>query len=151
MDPNRTALIVDDEYLDVEFLTRVLTGAGFSVYSANSYDEAMQVFDEHHEEIDLLLVDVSLPGRNGVELAKDLLKRNSDLRLLFVSGHVGAEVIRFYGMQTTDRHFLEKPFTSTALLARVREIMQSSAHVPWTEADLRPDTRGDKPGAANKT
>ena len=147
MDSNRTALVVDDEYLDVEFLKRVLIVAGFEVYSAGSYDEAMRVFDERHEEIDLLLIDVSLPGRNGVELAKDLLKRKSDLRLLFVSGHVGAEVIRFYGMQTTDRHFLQKPFTSVALLARVREIMRSSARVPWTE----PDRREEKPGAANKS
>ena len=147
MDANRTALIVDDERLDVEFLKRVLTGAGFTVYTAAAYEEAIRIFDFQNEEIDLLLVDVSLPGRNGVELAQELLKRKHDLRLLFVSGHVGAEVIRFYGMQTTDRHFLQKPFTSTALLARINEIMQSSTRVPWTT----PDPEEDKPGAANKS
>src|SRR5215471_11255410 len=133
MDSSRTALIVDDEREDVEFLKRVLSGAGFTVYGAASYDEGVRLFDFQNEEIDLLLVDVSLPGRNGVELAKELLKRKPNLRLLFVSGHVGAEVIRFYGMQTTDRHFLQKPFTGTALIARISEIMQSSTRVPWTE------------------
>jgi DNA-binding response OmpR family regulator len=128
----------------VEFLKRVLIGAGFIVHDASSYDEAIRAFDYHNEEIDLLLVDVSLPGRNGVELARELLRRKSDLRLLFVSGHVGAEVIRFYGMQTTDRHFLQKPFTSTALIARIQEIMQSPTDAPWAE----PERGDEKPGAS---
>jgi DNA-binding response OmpR family regulator len=147
MDSSRTALIVDDERLDVEFLKRVLTGAGFTVYGAASSDEAVRLFDFQNEEIDLLLVDVSLPGRNGVELAKELLKRKPNLRLLIASGHVGAEVIRFYGMQTTDRHFLQKPFTSTALLARTSEDHAIFDAWPWTE----PDRTDPHPDAANKS
>ena len=40
-----------------------------------------------------------------VELAKELLRRKPALRILFISGHVGSEVIRFYGMRTSDQHF----------------------------------------------
>jgi two-component system cell cycle sensor histidine kinase/response regulator CckA len=134
-DDSGVVLVVDDEPLDVELIRRVLTGGGFQVLDADSYDSAMRVFDEAHSRIDLVLVDVSLPGRNGVELAKELVKRKPGLRLLFVSGHVGFEVVRFYGMRTTDRHFLQKPFRSEVLLARVRETMQSSEPLPWADQD----------------
>jgi two-component system cell cycle sensor histidine kinase/response regulator CckA len=134
-DDSGVVLVVDDEPLDVELIRRVLTGGGFQVLDADSYDSAMRVFDEAHLRIDLVLVDVSLPGKNGVELAKELVKRKPGLRLLFVSGHVGFEVVRFYGMRTTDRHFLQKPFRSEVLLARVRETMQSSEPLPWADQD----------------
>ena len=134
-DDSGVVLVVDDEPLDVELIRRVLTGGGFQVLDADSYDSAMRVFDEAHSGIDLVVVDVSLPGKNGVELAKQLVKRKPSLRLLFVSGHVGFEVVRFYGMRTTDRHFLQKPFRSETLLARVRETMQSSEPLPWADTE----------------
>jgi DNA-binding response OmpR family regulator len=83
-DDSGVVLVVDDEPLDVELIRRVLTGGGFQVLDADSYDSAMRVFDEAHSRIDLVLVDVSLPGKNGVELAKELVKRKPGLRLLFV-------------------------------------------------------------------
>jgi two-component system cell cycle sensor histidine kinase/response regulator CckA len=132
---NEVALVVDDEPLDVEFIRRSLNTAGFRVLDAGTYDSAVQVFEEHHEEIGLLLLDVSLPGKNGVDLAKALLRRKPALRLLFISGHVGSEVIRFYGMRTTDLLFLQKPFTSQTLLTRVREILESSEPLPWVIID----------------
>jgi len=134
-DDRGAILVVDDEPLDVDLIRRVLTVGGFQVLDADSYDSAIRVFDEAHSGIDLLLVDVSLPGKNGVELAKVLVKRKPGLRLLFVSGHVGFEVVRFYGMRTTDRHFLQKPFRSEVLLARVRETLQSSEALPWAETE----------------
>jgi two-component system cell cycle sensor histidine kinase/response regulator CckA len=134
-DDSGVILVVDDEPLDVDLIRRVLAGGGFQVLDADSYDSALRVFDEAHSAIDLVLVDVSLPGKNGVELAKELVKRKPSLRILFVSGHVGFEVVRFYGMRTSDRHFLQKPFRSEVLLARVRETLQSSELLPWAETE----------------
>lgn len=146
MEPNRTALIVDDEPLDLEFLRDVLEDAGFSVLSAGNYDEGVRTFDAAREEIDLLIVDVSLPGKNGIELARHLWQIKPGLKLLFASGHVGAEVIRFYGMHTGDQHFLQKPFSRQELVGRVSEILESPQPSPWTE------TAGteEKPEARNR-
>ena len=145
-DDSRVILVVDDEPLDVELIRRVLTGGGFQVLDADNYDSALRVFDEAHSGIDLVLVDVSLPGKNGVELAKELVKRKPGLRLLFVSGHVGFEVVRFYGMRTSDRHFLQKPFRSEVLLARVRETLQSSELLPWADTDQGREGEAAKAG-----
>ncbi len=120
-----TLLVVDDEASDIEAMRRTLEGAGFQVLAADSYDTALQVFDERQLEISAALIDISLPGKNGVELAQELLKRNPNVKILFISGHVGAEVIRFYGLRVTDRHFLKKPFSPDVLLSRVQEVLNS--------------------------
>ena len=137
-------LVVDDEPLDVDLIRRILTGAGFRVIDADRYDSALREFEESQSQIYLVLVDVSLPGKNGVELAKQLVKRKPGLRVLFVSGHVGLEVVRFYGMRPTDRHFLQKPFRSETLLERVRQILKSSELAPWKDSDLGDGNGGDE-------
>ena len=126
MRPNsELVLVVDDEPLDVDFIQRTLESAGFRVITANNPTSARQRFLEHAGEIDLLVIDVSLPGKNGVEVANELLRLKPDVRVLFNSGHVGAEVIRFYGLPATDRHFLTKPFEAQTLIDRVLEILEN--------------------------
>ena len=112
-------LIIDDEPSDIEAMRIAMQAGGFSpILTADSYDSSLRIFDKHLGRIDLALVDISLPKKNGVELARELLRRNPELKILFVSGHVGAEVIRFYGLRATDLHFLKKPFTAADLLSR---------------------------------
>ena len=119
-------LVVDDEEVDINFVRGVLErDRRFTVFSAGNFDEAVREF-ELRQPIDLALLDVALPGRNGVDLAKHLLGLQPDLRILFVSGHVGASVIRFYGMNAGDEHFLQKPFTAVTLLERVEQALVSS-------------------------
>src|SRR5262245_50162009 len=98
-------LVIDDEPIDADTMRRILEARGFQVSIGHNYDDALRAFQSHNAEIDLLIVDVSLPGRNGVDIASQLLKRKPDLKVLFVSGYVGAEVIRFYGVSTNDVHF----------------------------------------------
>jgi DNA-binding response OmpR family regulator len=121
-----TALVVDDEPSDLEPTRFALEEAGFEVLTADSYETALAIFEPHAREVGLAILDVSLPGRNGVELYRELEKRNPGIKVLFVSGHVGAEVIRFYGFDVSDSHFLQKPFHSDDLLERVGEIVRVS-------------------------
>jgi two-component system, cell cycle sensor histidine kinase and response regulator CckA len=124
-----TVLVVDDEPNDVEAMRIPLEKAGFRILSAESYDGALKIHQQQPDGIDMAILDISLPGQNGVDLFQELLKRKTDLKVLFVSGHVGAEIIRFYGLRTTDRHFLKKPFQVADLLARVHEIIDSPEQV----------------------
>ena len=66
------------------------------------------------------MIDVALPGKNGYELARTLLDTEPNLKVVFMSGHAGAELSRFYGMPVTDVHFLVKPFQAVDLLQRVK-------------------------------
>ena len=94
------------------------------MFAVDSYDAAIQIFQQHPDGIDIAVLDVSLPGKNGVDLYQELLTRTPTLRPLRFRPR-GAEVIRFYGLRATDRHFLKKPFEAAGLIARVREIIQS--------------------------
>jgi len=117
---------VDDEAEDLATMSAALRALGFRVFESSNYDDAMGTFDLHRGDIDLLLSDISLPGKNGCELARALLDVKPDLKLLFVSGYTGAEVGRFYGLSIADVHFLRKPFNSAALVARVRDVLSSA-------------------------
>lgn len=120
-----TILVVDDEPNDVEAIRCPLEKAGFLVFSADSTESALQIFQHNARGFDMAVLDISLPGKTGVDLYQELLALNPNLKVLFVSGHVGAEIIRFYGLRATDRHFLHKPFESSVLVARVREVIES--------------------------
>jgi len=81
--------------------------------------------------VDLLIADVALPERNGCELAKHLLGIEPQLGVLFVSGFVGYEVCKQYGIPVSDLHFLPKPFVARELVARVDEILNSPRNSPF--------------------
>jgi len=119
-------LVVDDESADINAMRRALeTARQYTIFVASNYAEAADVFSIHGDAIVLALLDVTLPGKNGVELAKHLLEVKPSLRVVFVSGHVGASVIRFYGINAGDEHFLQKPFDGATLLRRVRRALES--------------------------
>jgi two-component system, cell cycle sensor histidine kinase and response regulator CckA len=136
--PNRNTivLIVDDEEIDSTLMRRSLERAGgFTVLEAKSYDAGFRVFAERGGEVDLLIVDVSLPGQNGLDLARSLLRKRPALKVLFVSGWVGAELLRSHGIVESDRHFLGKPFRPAELLERVRSVLGDASGVEWLGSD----------------
>ena len=119
-------LLVDDEETDLTAASRALESSGrFRVFTATDFNEAVEVFGRKADQIELAILDIALAGKNGVELAKVLLAQKPHLSVLFVSGHVGASVIRFYGINASDDHFLQKPFDEATLLRRVEQTMAS--------------------------
>jgi DNA-binding NtrC family response regulator len=122
---HQTVLLIDDESSQRRFMRGVLEHAGYKVVEGADYDDALNIVNHHHGKIDVLLTDISLPGRNGYEVARALLDLNPGLSVIFMSGIAGAQVCRFYRMATTDLHFLEKPFSSTELVRRVRRVMEA--------------------------
>jgi two-component system cell cycle sensor histidine kinase/response regulator CckA len=127
-------LAVDDEVSDLERMLEILQGQGYAVLAAGDFTQAVRVFRDSQDAIALLITDISLPGKNGCDLAKELLAIRPDLKVLFVSGHVGLEVCRFYGLAPSDLHFLRKPFELEEFLARVREVLSSNEPVPGLRA-----------------
>jgi DNA-binding NtrC family response regulator len=119
-----TVLLIDDEASQRNFMRRVLEDAGYKVLEGADFAEALAIHEQHLGTIDVVLTDVSLPGLNGYVLVKALLDLQPGLSAIFMSGLAGAEVCRFYGMTTTDLHFLEKPFSGEQLLRRVRRISE---------------------------
>lgn len=124
-----TILVIDDEETDRVLIREALRNENFETVEAGSYTEAMAVFDAN-PGISFLVADVSLPDGNGCALAIAARQKNPRLRVLFVSGHVGSEVCRYYGLDVTAKHFLRKPFQAADLVARVEQIMNAAEAFP---------------------
>jgi DNA-binding response OmpR family regulator len=118
-----TILIVDDEESDRSTTRQVLEKAGYTVLESDCFQDAFGRFESHRDSIDLVVADISLPDGNGCELALTMRNQKERLRILFISGHVGAEVCRYYGLDVSDLHFLRKPFGPEDLCSRVEAIL----------------------------
>lgn len=112
-----TILLVEDEPAVRQLFASALTRAGYQVHEARNGQEALKVFDQHGDAIDLLLTDLRMPYMGGAELAQHLRARRKTLKLICVSGYPGGAESEM----TSD--FLAKPFSRDDLLAKVREVL----------------------------
>jgi two-component system, cell cycle sensor histidine kinase and response regulator CckA len=110
-------LLVEDEPAVRQLFAQALLRAGYRVYEARNGQEAMKVFDQHGDAIDLLLTDLRMPYMGGVELAQHLRARRKTLKLICVSGYPGGSESELTG------DFLAKPFSRDSLLSKVREVL----------------------------
>jgi two-component system, cell cycle sensor histidine kinase and response regulator CckA len=112
-----TILLVEDEPAVRQLFAQALARAGYSVYEARNGQEAIKIFDEHGDSIDLLLTDMRMPYMGGAELAHNLRGRRRTLKLLCISGYPG----NLDADLAVD--FLAKPFSREDLLKKVREVL----------------------------
>ena len=115
-----TVLLAEDDEAVRDITRHVLESNGYRVLEASRGAEAIRLFEEHRGPIHLLLTDVVMPDMNGCELARFLLGRRPELKVLFVSGYTDA-AIRHSALE--DMPFLQKPFSVEALTRKVRETL----------------------------
>jgi len=117
--------IEDDESLRI-VLRRVLQGHGYKVLEAVDGQEAVEKFLHLASTLDLLLTDVVLPGRNGVELARMFREKKPDLPVMFMTGYADPEL--FKGMVINESTALiRKPYLPSVLVRQLRDLLQRTA------------------------
>jgi two-component system chemotaxis response regulator CheY len=125
-------LLVDDDP-DVRLLTRTfLEHEGYSVFSSGDAERAVQIF-RSVPQIDLLVTDLYMPGRSGMELARELKAIRNEVPVLLISGGV-LEEKQEAGLQEAGWSFLAKPFRLPELLATVHRILAPLEARRWREA-----------------
>ncbi|HEY8268908.1 MAG TPA: PAS domain-containing protein [Xanthobacteraceae bacterium] len=117
-----TVLLVEDEEAVRAFAARALASRGYTVLEAASGVDALAVIDEHGGEVDLIVSDVVMPEMDGPTLLKELRRRRSDVKVIFVSGYA-EEAFRKNLPEGEKFTFLPKPFTLKELVAAVKEAM----------------------------
>jgi CheY-like chemotaxis protein len=122
---NATILLVEDEPAILRTIKRMLEGLGYRVLPAQTPGEAIELAREHAGQIDLLLTDVVMPEMNGRDLAKHLLSLYPQLKRLFMSGFT-ANVIAHHGVLDEGVSFIQKPFSSADLAAKVRDVLAAA-------------------------
>ena len=117
-----TVLLVEDEDAVRLFSARALRNKGYKVLEARSGEAALEIVNEHLNEIDLVISDVVMPRIDGPTLIKELRVRRPDLRVIFISGYA-EDAFRKRVDAGEESHFLMKPFTLKQLAAKVKEVL----------------------------
>jgi CheY-like chemotaxis protein len=116
-----TVLLVEDEDLVRKTAKRILEGAGYAVLAAASANEGLKIYGSNGDKIDLMLSDVVMPGASGHELLINIQKMRP-IRVIFMSGFTDDAIIR-HGILQGNYPFINKPFTTRSLLAKVRDVL----------------------------
>lgn len=121
---NATILLVEDEDAVRSFGVRALQMRGYTVYEADCGVEALEVMEEHGDEIDLVVSDVVMPEMDGPTLLGELRKNYKDLKFVFVSGYAEDAFAKNLPEEERGKFgFLPKPFTLKQLATTVKEIL----------------------------
>lgn len=117
----QTILIAEDDTSLRHVLREELTNAGYTIIEAINGADALELFKQHYERIQLVITDVLMPKMNGRDLAVFISDIQAGVRVLYISGYA-KDVITDHGVLRDGVHFLEKPFEPNDLLHTVRQI-----------------------------
>jgi two-component system, cell cycle sensor histidine kinase and response regulator CckA len=119
---NDTILIVEDNPDVRGLVTEVLQERGYTTLEAADGEGAVRVFMENNDKIDLVIIDVVLPKKNGREVYEEIIKTNPNIKTLFTSGHTD-DIILEKGIEDGSFEFIAKPLLPDDLLSKVRQVL----------------------------
>jgi DNA-binding response OmpR family regulator len=118
----KAVLVVEDEDNVRMLMSEVLSNQGYVVLTAPDGAEALRASDRHAGTLDLVIVDVVLPGMTSQQLIERLIAARPGLKALYISGHFD-ELVLAHGGRITPDALLQKPFTIATLTRRVRDVL----------------------------
>lgn len=121
---DEVVLLAEDEPSLRTLIQSALTAQGYTVLLAGNGPEAIKIAEANAGRINLFLSDVVLPGKSGPQVARALLKRQPNLKVLFMSGYTHDAVVLQEGMPGNIA-YLEKPVRLNVLLTKIREVLDA--------------------------
>ena len=118
----KRVLLAEDHGVLKALLLRALRERGFEVVPADDGEQALQLFEHHAQQIDLVLTDVVMPNRDGFELAREIRARRPDTPVIYISGYVDASEL---WPDVPPGHLMTKPLSLLDLLSKVDELVGS--------------------------
>ncbi|HEY2131796.1 MAG TPA: CHASE3 domain-containing protein [Acetobacteraceae bacterium] len=140
-----TLLVVEDDPEVREIAASILRELGYHVLEASDGEQALQLFDAHLLEVDMLLVDVVLPGKlRGRELAERITAMRPSVRVLYMSGYTENAIVH-HGRLDEGVHLLGKPFKRDQLARKVADVLGTGEEGRGTDnvIDLAKERRRD--------
>jgi CheY-like chemotaxis protein len=119
-----TILFIDDEEIIVDVARDMLEILGYKVLVAQRGEEAVRIYEQHKDEIDLVIQDMVMPGMNGADVFKAIKLINPAVKVILASGYVMNKQIAAV-MEAGCRAFMQKPFRIEDLSAKVREVLDA--------------------------
>jgi PAS domain S-box-containing protein len=117
-----TILLVEDDLRMREMVASMLEAAGYTILKPENSTAALEVAQKIDQTIDLILTDIVMPHMSGIELCDRVRVSRPGIKLLYMTGYAGGDLTR-RGLLESSAAVIEKPFTSNALLASIRSVM----------------------------
>ncbi len=124
-------LIVEDEHVTRNTLKSIFEAEGYTVLEANNGEEMHSVISSSN--INLVIMDINLPGKNGLLLAREL-REQGDIALMFLTGRDN-EVDKILGLEIGADDYITKPFNPRELTIRARNLLTRAMNQPPTQED----------------
>lgn len=121
---SETVLLVEDKEKVRAVIAGILKEGGYTLLECGDPQAAPALLEEYMGHVHVLLTDVLMPGMNGVELEREILRISPATRVLFMSGYAGDEVVQKEILEA-GKAFIPKPMTRDALLRKVREVLDA--------------------------
>jgi PAS domain S-box-containing protein len=118
-------LIVDDEPVVREIAKKSLERRGYTVLVASDGSAAIDIFKRHPGQIDLAILDLSMPGMSGQETLPELRKARPDVKVLVSSGYSETEALTMFEGQKVSG-FIQKPYTAARIADTVKLVLSSA-------------------------
>ncbi|MBT3504761.1 MAG: response regulator [Piscirickettsiaceae bacterium] len=115
-----SVLIVEDEPASLNLLASYFMAEDYVVYKASSSDKAEELFEEN--DIDIILMDIKIPGRSGLELTRDFRSR-SNVGIILVS-QKGEDIDKIVGLEIGADDYVTKPYNPRELTIRARNLIE---------------------------
>ena len=128
-----TILIIEDEPELIKVLRSYLEQAGFSVLGASRGDSGLSTWE--HKRPDLVLLDLNLPGMDGLDVAREI-RRKGSTPIIMMTARV-EEADQLIGLELGADDYLTKPFSPKLVVARVRALLRRSEAAPSMPQVLR--------------
>jgi len=129
---SETILLVEDDNDVRDILSLTMGEAGYTIISATCGAEAVKLFDENHDRISLVLMDVIMPGMNGKEAYSRISERYPSSPVIFMSGYT-SDIILHKGIVDMDINFIHKPVSKQQLLKKVRGVLDGNSRPVSTD------------------
>jgi two-component system, cell cycle sensor histidine kinase and response regulator CckA len=121
---DETILFVDDEAMIIDVARDMLEILGYKVIIAQNGLDAVNIYAQRKDEIDLVIQDMVMPGMNGAQTFQALKKINPEVKVILASGYVMNKQIAAV-MEQGCRAFMQKPFRLEDLSRKVREVLDA--------------------------
>jgi PAS domain S-box-containing protein len=119
-----TILIGEDDLYVRKFIKEMLLKNGYTIFEAVDGEDAVRVFSANQNEINLVILDVIMPKKNGKDVYNEIIKMNPGMKVIFISGY-SSDIIHKRGILEEKLDIISKPIMPDELLTKVRKILDT--------------------------
>ncbi len=116
-----TILLVDDEDNIINVMDAIFKKFGYTTLSANSGESALEIYTQAHKDIDLIVLDLGMPGMGGKKCLEKLIELDKDVKVIVASGYSDEGSVKDTGEKANA--FILKPFSSSKIIKLIRDVL----------------------------